>query len=173
MPLRERGKIRTAHSWFRVLLCVPAVLASAVALSATLPGQVSRIVDGDRIVVTSQGNDYRIRLGGLDAPELNQPWGVAAAQTLRRRLAGRFVVVDWSGTDRSQYRTGVVRLNGEDQNLYMLDQGLAWYDPRYRIPQDEAGRRRYAAAEHEAREAGRGLWSDRDPMPPWDWRRMR
>jgi endonuclease YncB( thermonuclease family) len=173
MPLLERPTIRAAHRWVRILFCVPVMLASAVGLSATLPGQVSRIVDGDRIVVTSQGSDYRIRLGGMDAPELNQPWGVAAAQALRRRLAGRFVVVDWSGTDRSQYRIGVVRLNGEDQNLYMLYQGLAWYDPHYGIPQDEEGRRRYAAAENEAREAGLGLWSDRDPIPPWDWRRMR
>ncbi|MRR39084.1 nuclease, partial [bacterium] len=29
----------------------------------------------------------------------------------------------------------------------------------------------YLAAEQEARQAGRGLWRDRNPMPPWEFRR--
>ena len=39
--------------------------------------------------------------------------------------------------------------------------------------QSEEDRAAYAAAEIEAREAGRGLWRDRMPVPPWEWREGR
>lgn len=88
-----------------LLLCflLPVLLSSA-SLGATLAGRVKRIVDGDTLVITSQGYDYRIRLAGIDAPERNQPWGEAATRELRRQVAGRFVVVDWNKKDRWQRR---------------------------------------------------------------------
>jgi endonuclease YncB( thermonuclease family) len=46
---------------------------------------------------------------------------------------------------------------------FTLD-GLAWHYVWY--SKAEA----LAAAEREARVAGRGLWADREPVPPWEWR---
>jgi micrococcal nuclease len=46
----------------------------------------------------------------------------------------------------------------------MVAEGLAWHFTRY---SDDAT---LADAEGEARTAGRGLWADRDPVPPLEWR---
>lgn len=147
-------------------------LSSAVT-GATLTGQVKRIVDGDTLVLTSQGYDHRIRLAGIDAPERSQPWGEAATRELRRQVAGRFVVVEWNKKDRWNRLIGVVLLSGEDQNLHMVDRGLAWHYKRYAKEQTPRDRQRYEATEIEAHKAKRGLWSDPEPMAPWDWRKRK
>lgn len=46
----------------------------------------------------------------------------------------------------------------------MVADGMAWHYARY---SKDAGP---ADAESDARAAGRGLWSDREPVPPWEWR---
>jgi endonuclease YncB( thermonuclease family) len=43
--------------------------------------------------------------------------------------------------------------------------GLAWWYRRY-APSD----RRLERLENEARRARLGLWSDRSPVAPWEWR---
>ena len=42
--------------------------------------------------------------------------------------------------------------------------GLAWHYVRY------SKDARLAAAERDARAARRGLWADKAPVPPWEWR---
>jgi micrococcal nuclease len=49
-------------------------------------------------------------------------------------------------------------------NRQMVAEGLAWHYTRY---SDDAT---LADAEGEARAAARGLWRDREPVPPWEWR---
>jgi len=56
---------------------------------------------------------------------------------------------------------------GKELNLEILKAGLAWHYKRYSDRQD------YAEAEEIARRAGYGLWIDRNPTPPWKWRRDR
>jgi len=51
--------------------------------------------------------------------------------------------------------------------LELLKMGLAWHDPRYAPKRDD-----YAKAEADARKAKRGLWSDENPTPPWEWRKQ-
>lgn len=55
-------------------------------------------------------------------------------------------------------------------NLHMVDRGMAWHYKRYEAEQHPADRAAYAAAEDAARAARLGLWSDPDPVPPWEWR---
>lgn len=61
-----------------------------------------------------------------------------------------------------------VRLNGRDINLELVQAGFAWWYRRY-APNDAA----LEAAEAKARKAKRGLWQDRQPVPPWEWRLRR
>jgi len=53
------------------------------------------------------------------------------------------------------------------RHLEMVRQGLAWHFTKY--SKDEM----LAEAERKAREAKRGLWSDPEPVPPWDHRSTR
>jgi micrococcal nuclease len=67
-------------------------------------------------------------------------------------------------------RSRIVYVNGIDSGLELLRQGLAWVYTRY-LPEASADiQASYRQAEAEAREERRGLWSDPDPLPPWEWR---
>jgi len=60
-----------------------------------------------------------------------------------------------------------------DVGLAQVTVGLAWHYKRYAPEQSEEDRERYAFAEKEARAKRAGLWRDREPVAPWDWRRTR
>ena len=49
--------------------------------------------------------------------------------------------------------------------------GLAWWYRKYAKEQSAEDAQRYELAEQEARSHAVGLWSDGQPMPPWDWRK--
>jgi endonuclease YncB( thermonuclease family) len=142
------------------------------AAGVTLPGRVLWVNDGDTVVVLGPGNaQYSVRLAGIDAPELGQPYGQASKDHLSRRVAGRFVVVDWDKRDRYTSLVGKVLLGDQDVCLEQVRAGLAWHYKHYQGEQTRTDRLRYARAEEEARGAERGLWADPNPIPPWEWRR--
>lgn len=172
-PWRGRstgGRVaRAAASASVVVACLWCLAVGA----AELAGTVVRVVDGDTVVLEVGQGRHRIRLAGIDAPEQNQPWGEVATEELRRRVAGRPVVVDWYGQDQWRQSIGVVHLAGEDLNLHMVGRGLAWQSDRIQDELPPGDREAYAEAERSARDARRGLWSDPDPVPPWEWRMRR
>jgi endonuclease YncB( thermonuclease family) len=148
------------------LLFVP-----APAHSSTLTGRVVRVSDGDTLVILRPGNSQSgVRLSGIAAPEINQPYGRQSRDNLTGLVAGKFVVVDDTRRDPSGRIEGKVLLGNQDMNLEQIQTGLAWYDPSAASVLSETDRELYAAAEAEARAAGRGLWADPHPVPPWEWR---
>ncbi len=147
----------------------------AVALSATLlapdtyvrtfTGRVLSVHDGDTLTVQTGTTVVRIRLVGIDCPEQGQAWGADARRFTSSLVLNRNVTVEGSGTDRFDRLLARVLVERTDLNLAIVKAGLAWqYDER-------RGDRAIAAAEEDARRASRGLWSDRNPQPPWRWRR--
>ena len=110
----------------------------------------------------------KVRLFGIDTPERDQPYGRAASRFLAARVAGKTVGVDEIELDSYGRTVGIVYLEGININLLMVESGHAWWYRHYAGRYDEL---RYA--ESEARESGLGLWADKDPVPPWDWRRGR
>ena len=142
--------------------------------AATLPGRVLWVTEGDILVLLGPGNaQHKVRLAGIDAPELNQPYGDAAKANLSRRVVGRFVVVEWDRRDRHERIVGKVLLSGRDVCLEQVRAGLAWHDKPYQVEQTSSDRLRYVRAEAEAQETKRGLWADPDPISPWEWRHGR
>lgn len=127
-------------------------------------GRVVRVVDGDTLSVEAGGQTWRIRLEGVDCPERSQPWSRKATLLVSQRASGRVVRVQVKTTDRYQRLVARVLVGGEDLSLELLRAGLAWHFKRYnQEPQ-------LADLETQARAARRGLWSDPDPVPPWEWR---
>ena len=57
-----------------------------------------------------------------------------------------------------------------DVGLAQITVGLAWHYKRYAPEQSEEDREHYAFAEEEARARRAGLWREREPVPPWEWR---
>lgn len=129
-------------------------------------GPLVRVKDGDSLVVKVQGVAVDIRLAGIDAPELNQPYGRDARRVLASLAAGRQLVVKPLDTDRYG-RTVAHVWNGDTQlNTEMVRSGGAWFYSEF-----AHGAGLYDV-EQEARKARRGLWALplKDRIEPWLWR---
>jgi endonuclease YncB( thermonuclease family) len=102
-------------------------------------------------------------------------WSKApTARGLRRRSAlrafSREVTVDWTKRDRYKRIVGKI-LDGEhDVNLALVRDGMCWWYRKYANEQSQVDRGLYEAAEVKARTRRVGLWSDPEPVPPWEWR---
>jgi endonuclease YncB( thermonuclease family) len=155
----------------RVLALLFVSFHLAAASSATLPGRVVGITDGDTIVILAEGNvQHKIRLQGIDAPERGQPYGTKSKQHLSDLVAGRFVTVEYDKRDRYGRIVGKVLIGGEDTCLEQISSGYAWHYKKYQNEQTETDRQLYSETEIEAREAKRGLWQDPHAIPPWEYR---
>lgn len=67
----------------------------------------------------------------------------------------------------------VVTVAGKDVGLQQIHQGLAWWYRAYAHEQRAQDQRDYERAEQVAQEKRVGLWREKDPTPPWEWRRER
>ena len=158
----------------RITLLFSLLFAHCLVQADTLTGRVVRVTDGDTIVVLDSANaQHKIRLTGIDAPEKKQAFGTKSKEHLSDAVAGKFVVVDYSKRDRYERILGKVLLSDKDMNLGQIEAGLAWHYKQYQKDQAPADRKLYSEAEVEAREAKRGLWHDPEPVPPWEYRKLK
>ncbi|MCJ8330932.1 MAG: thermonuclease family protein [Lentisphaeria bacterium] len=139
---------------------------------AIFSGKVVRVIDGDTIVVLVDKKEIKVRLYGIDAPEKGQPFGTQAKKTLSDLIFGKEVHcvqtdVDFFGRSICKvFLSELLELDGGDMNLNMLSSGMAWHYKKY--SKDPT----YARAEQIAREEIKaGLWADKNPVAPWDWRK--
>lgn len=155
--------------------CVMAIpLLSGSAFGAEIEGRVVGVADGDTITVLDSKNErFKIRLTGIDAPEKKQAFGSRSREHLGKMLYGKVVVVDWKKRDRYQRILGKVLVNGTDANLEQIRSGLAWHYKKYKFEQSQSDRSLYSDAEKQAQIERRGLWGDKAPIAPWDFRHDR
>ena len=99
---------------------------------------------------------------------MDQPWGERAKQFTEEVVLGEVVTVEVKDRDQYDRTVGVVILpDGADLNAMLVGEGLAWWYRRHARDAKELER-----LEAEARMMGTGLWSEADPVPPWQWRRQ-
>ncbi len=67
---------------------------------------------------------------------------------------------------------GFVLVDGQDVNLAQVKAGMAWFYRYYQKELSVENRQRYAQAEDKARANKKGLWQNKSPLPPWEWRRL-
>jgi micrococcal nuclease len=133
-------------------------------------GRCVGVHDGDSMTVlveTPEGpRQAKIRLDGIDAPELGQAYSTKSKQTLSALIFDKSCEVESRGGDKYGRTIGRVAVDGKDVNAAMLEVGMAWHYDKY----DD---RKSMADRHEAaKTAGLGLWADPRPIPPWEWRKM-
>lgn len=81
-------------------------------------------------------------------------------------IDGKIVEIDVKDKDQYGRVVGEVYYNGKNINLYMLETGNAWWYKQY-----SKGNLEFAAAEEKAKLEGLGLWKEKSPTPPWEFRR--
>jgi len=138
-----------------------------------LMGQVIRVIDGDTITILDANKEqFKIRLSGIDAPEKNQAFGNVSKQSLSEMIAGKEVKVDYNKRGRYGRIIGKVLLNNEEVNLTQVKRGLAWHYKQYEHEQEVEDRALYAQEEYLAQKNRLGLWNDKKPIPPWEYRKI-
>jgi micrococcal nuclease len=131
----------------------------------TAQARVSRVVDGDTIVVRVDGRRERVRYIGIDTPESVKPgtpvqcFAKAASAENERLVAGRTVRLQFDRELRDRYGrllAYVVRGDGVSVNEALLRGGFA---QTIVFPPNTRNRLRFAAIERHAQDRGAGLWS--------------
>ena len=151
------------------LVLVFVLLSPALALDH-INGKVVHIADGDTITVLSDKKEYKIRLYGIDTPERGQPFGKKAKEFTADMAGMKKVVVDPMDKDRYGRIVGLVYIDGDGEclNEEILRAGFAWV---YRYYCKAKFCNKWLKIEKWAQEKEKGLWRDKNPVPPWDWRR--
>ncbi len=154
---------KTAHllaAW-----CLLLVGAWHPALAETIAGRVVGIQDGDTLtLLTIEKQQVKIRLAEIDATESNQGFGRVSKQSLSDLVFGKDVSIEVETIDKYGRKVGKVLVGGTDANLEQVKNGMAWVFKKY--AHDPA----YFAAEKAAKAKGVGLWSQPNPVPPWEFR---
>lgn len=150
----------------KFLFAILVFLLPAMAEAADVTG-TPKIREGDQIVI---GNS-RIRLGGIDAPSVDQlclntkgeRWtcGVAARDELIKHADNKTWTCHVRSTDRRGRQVARCEVDGEDIQKWMVKSG--WALSYVRVSHD------YDADEKAARDAKAGMWQGAF-IAPWDWR---
>jgi len=137
--------------------------------------RIRRVIDGDSLEVKYAGwfsflrRPFPVRLYGIDAPELAQPYGREARDQLASLVRHGSIRMDVKATDRYGRTVGLLypaRRGREPINVAMVRSGMAYWYRRY------GGRDLgFPEAEAEAITKRRGVWRDgRRARRPWDYR---
>lgn len=130
---------------------------------------VVAIADGDTL--TARCGDpgayeqVKVRLAEIDAPERKQAFGERSRQSLAQLCHQQQATIRAASKDRYGRSIARVACQGKDASSHQVATGMAWFFVRY--GRDQELRR----LEDAARAAGLGLWADREPVAPWEWRR--
>lgn len=125
------------------------------------------MTDGDTVrVLTPEKTEVRVRFDGIDAPESKQAFGNQAKKRLSDLVFGKTVTVKVNDVDRYGRSVGELTVGGASVNERMVRDGYAWWYRQYAKTNKTLER-----FEKEARNAKRGLWGDKKPQAPWEWRK--
>ena len=142
------------------------VLSFGLRASEIIAGKVVTVIDGNTLeIFTNEKETYKILLFGIDSPELGQDYGEEAKRFLEKLTLNKSISVEIQGKDRLGNRLGIVMIDGEDPREKLLEEGLAWTAERNPIVEFEN-------IKEKSREKGKGLWKEKDPTPPWIFRRQ-
>lgn len=129
-------------------------------------GECLYVYDGDTILMNLNGEKRKIRLYGIDAPELSQEFGDKSRVLLSRLIEKKKITVSVTGEDKYGRLIGVVYFDGLDINAVMLKNGAAWHYKEF----DKSIE--YVELESLARKERLGLWATRSIMAPWEYRKQ-
>ena len=156
--------------FFRIIGAIISIFVflSTVAHCQTVQGNALAFIDGDTIQFRqNNGKVYKVRLIGIDAPEIKQDFGRECKDLLKSRTFGKPLTLQVFDVD--MYKRPLAKISTPtiaDVNLFMLENGCAWsYSPPMAL------KTAYESAEATAQNNHAGLWENEFALPPWQFRR--
>jgi micrococcal nuclease len=155
------------------MLC--AALLSLLLAATPETARVLRVSDGDTITVRLDGHTEKVRLVGIDSPELHddrqdyRDVAYAAKNYARSLLGGETVTLDADPRQGNRDRYGrllryVILDDGTNVNEKMVREGYAHVYTRFNF----ALKARFKLAEDEAKRGRLGVWA----LAPGPWREV-
>lgn len=153
----------------KILILISLVFFTALSACSSEKNtcRVVGVSDGDTLTCLARGNKpIKVRLAEIDAPEKKQAFGQKSKRALSDMVYKQQVHLETRGQDRYQRTLAIVYYQNKNINLEMVKRGMAWAykqysrDPIYLQEQEKARARRV------------GLWADRNPIEPSQWRRQ-
>ena len=131
-------------------------------------GKVIKIVDGDTYDLLIAGNQtLRIRMDGIDAPERGMPFYKVSKNYLGTLCFNKQVKFISTGKDNHDRYLGFSYLEDATELSHeMIKAGLAWHFKKYNSDKE------LADLEIRARNRKKGIWSETNPMSPWENRKL-
>ncbi|MGB5986283.1 MAG: thermonuclease family protein [Desulfobacterales bacterium] len=170
--MRRKGK-KVDWTWGWLGGCVwlgLSLLGTSASWAAEPPFEACciQVIDGDTFIIrTADHTEQRVRLHGVDSPEIDQPFGLKARQFTAQHLLDQWVTLQRVTEDAQQVPLVKVFISDTLFNHTIVAAGYAWRYTRYlSSPQ-------IAVLEHQARKSRQGLWLEPHPTPPWEWRRRK
>ena len=159
-------KRRVALAALVLIVFLQGVCFGEEVVSAT----VTKVSDGDTFQVDTGAGLLKVRVYGIDCPEIEQPQGKEAKALIEKLLPlGASIRLEVVDVDRYGRAVALVYLpDGSTLEDALIRAGLAWVYGRYcHRPECRA----WVDGEHDARADGAGLWAVPAPVPPWEWRK--
>jgi len=153
----------TAWRRFMLALALSVCGASAAQATETWLGWVSWVMDGDTVLLVREGQSkpVKLRIEGIDAPEICQVGGAQARDAMIRLALRKHVQVQALGQDSYGRQIGRLSLDGVDLGAEMVRSGMAW---AYRF---RTGTGPYASAQRLAQQQKLGVFAQtQTPMSP-------
>jgi micrococcal nuclease len=126
--------------------------------------KVVYIADGDSLTLQAGSKRIKLRLAGIDAPEIKQTFGQQSRQSLYQLCWGKDARYDAKAIDHFGRTVAVLRCDQINVSQAQVERGMAWAARR-------AGNGSHLKMlETAARKAKAGLWSDPHPVAPWRFR---
>ena len=140
------------------------------------PFKVTRVFDGDTIQVEGSGLSFKIRLVGIDSPEMgrkkqkNQPYSRQAKKKLIRLADKKNIFVKQYGTGSYNRVLAEVFVNTININLEMVRSGLA--EVYQGKPAKGLDTKAYFQAQQAAKKSTKGMWNQGSAYKsPRQWRK--
>lgn len=126
---------------------------------------VVSIQDGDTVTVKTKSNKkIKIRMYGIDAPELSQSYGKKSKEHLEKLLKNKNITYKTANVDSYGRTVATIYAGDINVNYEMIKSGYAWHYKHYYKS------KKYSEAEKYARDNKLGLWAEDKPTPPWKYR---
>jgi len=173
---RLRAIKRSLSKTLLVLIFVLFLPFYLFAISCT----VTEVLDGDTFycilkekvtgVRIHKDGSISVRLYSIDVPEMDQPYGIEARNSLKELVAVKTVRLEVKDIDQYKRAVALVYVGSLNINLEQVKRGYAWAYLEYL---DSPYISEYYSAEKEARSKGLGLWKQVNPTPPWEWKKIK
>lgn len=136
-------------------------------ISKKFCAKVIKIKDGDTIELLDETNEkITIRLSDIDCPEKEQPYGDSAMIYTSEVCLKKNVIVINNGTyDKYNRLIGTILIDNKSLNQELILHGLAFHCKEY------SKNIEYRKNEEYAKKNKKGLWSAKNIIAPWDWRK--